>query len=109
MWSEEVRARLLTAKRIGQTSKVAVEVMDLTEALEEIEQLRGLLAEWIPRHSAACCTPYWSMPRRSVGLTPGIGTFPPGPLLPKWCCCDDLSKRSRAALAPAEPPREDER
>ena len=54
---------------------------------EENERLRGLLTEWIPRHSAACCTP-----------DPGSGMFPPGPFLPKWCKCDDLSKRSRAAL-----------
>ena len=60
---------------------------DEQEYLQEVERLRGLLTEWIPRHSAACCTP-----------TPEIGTFPPGPFLPKWCCCDDLSKRSRSAL-----------
>jgi hypothetical protein len=58
----------------------------------EVERLRGLLTEWIPRHSAACCTP-----------TPELGSFPPGPFLPKWCRCNSLSKRSRAALEVVKP------
>jgi hypothetical protein len=60
--------------------------------LAEVERLRGLLTEWIPRHSAACCTP-----------TPELGSFPPGPFLPKWCRCNSLSKRSRAALEVVKP------
>jgi len=71
-------------QRSEQCGLYAQRIMDL-EA--EVARLRGLLIEWIPRHSAACCTP-----------TPEIGTFPPGPFLPKWCRCNDLSKRSRTAL-----------
>ena len=41
----EVKARLMAAKRIGTSSKVAVEVMDLTDALEEIERLEVELAD----------------------------------------------------------------
>jgi hypothetical protein len=61
---------------------------------EKSERLRAALSEWVPPHSAACCMP-----------NPGDGTFPPGPLTPNWCRCNEQAKRARAALAPAQSER----
>lgn len=104
-WKAEVKlwqGRSTTSARDAATYEAEVErlreaqhqaVIGWDAEREKSERLRGLLAEWIPRHSAACCTP-----------TPELGSFPPGPFLPKWCKCDSLSKRSRAALAPEVKP-----
>jgi hypothetical protein len=55
MWSEEVKARLLASKRIGQSTKVAVEVMDLTDALEEIERREAAIQSWKQAESSPEC------------------------------------------------------
>jgi hypothetical protein len=45
MWDKEVKARLLAGKLIGDLSRVAVEVLDLLAALEEIERLKTRVSD----------------------------------------------------------------